>query len=224
VVRLTVLWLDRHSFSGQVAQEAVELIVASVYIDSGDRPLSSSAGFLRTLMKIAEFDWQGSFLFVNLQQGEENSGRAIKSDELAALRLSFNELRARHGMHELPMFVVSNATRDVDGRLRPLYSARPEAVVLRLIMQAASSSAAELLQWVKSSDVGEGGDIPEGVMNSPSVRDSSNVRMAFSSSVFGEDNDDDVWTSHLRGPRFAQLKLFSNLSSKELAFENFMLV
>jgi len=60
VMRMASRWVAGHMLSGQIPQEAIELLVAKVYTDRGsslEPPGSVAAGFLRFLQLVASHDW-----------------------------------------------------------------------------------------------------------------------------------------------------------------------
>lgn len=67
-VRLLKRWAAAHMLSPHIPPEALELLVARTYLDSGARsaPSSATAGFLRTLDFLASWDWRTSPAFVPL--------------------------------------------------------------------------------------------------------------------------------------------------------------
>lgn len=68
VSRCTCRWVHAHLFSGYLADEAIELLVAHVYINPRPYgpPASPLCGFLRVLSLLAEFNWASQPLIVNL--------------------------------------------------------------------------------------------------------------------------------------------------------------
>ena len=69
-VRLAKRWLHSHLFSSLVTEEAVELLVAHLFLSPRpyDAPTSPFVGFLRFLELLATFDWTGQPLIVNLDR------------------------------------------------------------------------------------------------------------------------------------------------------------
>lgn len=93
--RLLKRWAAAHLLSGLITSEALELIAAHVYLDSGSRgaPMSATAGFLRALAFLSTWDWAAQPAFVPLQavtrDAASRSGRprfdaAKRTEALAA--------------------------------------------------------------------------------------------------------------------------------------------
>jgi U3 small nucleolar RNA-associated protein 22 len=69
-VRLAKRWVHSHLFSSMVSEEAIELLVAHVFLSPRpyDPPTSPFVGFLRFLDLLANFDWSGQPLIINLDR------------------------------------------------------------------------------------------------------------------------------------------------------------
>jgi len=69
-VRLAKRWVHAHLFSALVSEEALELLVAHVFLSPRpyDPPTSPFVGFLRFLELLAHFDWAGQPLIINLDR------------------------------------------------------------------------------------------------------------------------------------------------------------
>lgn len=232
-VRLMLLWLESEMFTGHVSQEALELLVAAVYLENGDLPLSSTAGFLKSLMKLAEHNWQSSPLIVDvLAHDGGGGGRSLSSLEIESVHAAFDALRAKSAMTILPLFIVSNATRDAEGGLFPCFSAETESVVLRLIIKSARQTAKRLLEWISDPFYDDGQDFIENLFLNDRNSIGRNVVFAFDRKLLltteangAETNPGNrLWKAFLTGAPFAQLQLFSNLSAKERAFERMILM
>ena len=232
-VRLMHLWLDSEMFSGHFSQEAVELLVAAVYLENGDIPLSSTTGLLKALMKLAEHNWQGAPLVVDILSRDGGGGRSLSSAEVEAVHTAFDALRAKSAMTIVPLFIVSNATRDADGALFPCFSAETESVVLRLIVKSARHTAAKLLEWISDPFYSDGETFVEKLFMNDSNSSGRNVVFTFdrklvlskeAAEVSEMNNGNRIWRAFLAGAPFAQIQLFSNLSAKERAFEKMILM
>jgi U3 small nucleolar RNA-associated protein 22 len=66
--RLVKRWFAAHMLSLLVPCEALELLVAGVYLDSGplSAPASGTTGYVRTIKKLAEWEWRSEPLLVPL--------------------------------------------------------------------------------------------------------------------------------------------------------------
>ena len=71
VVRLAKMWFSGHNFSPFVSEEAVELLVASLYLHPKPftTPKTALSGFMRFLHLMGHWDWENSPLIVNLGEG-----------------------------------------------------------------------------------------------------------------------------------------------------------
>lgn len=236
VVRLMTLWLDQQMFSGHISTEALELLVASVYIDNSlafadAHPLSTTVGFVKTLHKLSEFDWQNSPLIVNLLPWKEasDSSRSLHSFSSADISNIRKEFEASRGS-SAAMYIVSNTTKDYQGRHMPSFTAkRPEAVVLKLICKAANLSATALLEWMGNCADSE--NPPLSIFKSGAIRAMGNSTFSFQKKLAlpqapaGTNNPgNQLWQAFIHGPSFANIQLFSNLSPKELSQENIILL
>lgn len=242
VVRLVCLWLDKHCLSNHFSIECIELLVASVYNDNSiqhsdsDRPLSSMLGFLKTLQKLIEFDWQNSSLIVSLLHDDGNisnlnrSQHIITNDAIVQINKDFDICRSRSGMNNSAMYIISNTTKDAQGNYTPMYTqSKPENVVLKLAISAAKVSVEHLVQWMSSSS--DTKTIPESIFESSVVANMANITFTFPkklSVAHGGGNDQGggnaMWKAYLNGPTAANIKLFSNLSSEELSPANAVLL
>lgn len=75
--RLVKRWISAHMLSTQIPTEAIELLVAAVYLDPGalNAPSSGTTGFMRTIKKLVEWDWRSDPVIVPLYADREG-GRA----------------------------------------------------------------------------------------------------------------------------------------------------
>jgi len=100
-VRLLKRWAAAHMLSPHIGPEALELLVAKTYLESGARsaPSSATAGFLRTLDFLASWDFRTTPAFVPLQavtrDAASASGRPRFSEsKRAAAVAAFEKRRA----------------------------------------------------------------------------------------------------------------------------------
>lgn len=75
--RLVKRWFAAHMLSTQIPIEAVELLVAAVYLDPGalSAPASGTTGFMRSIKKLSEWNWRSEPIMVPLYADREG-GRA----------------------------------------------------------------------------------------------------------------------------------------------------
>ena len=84
VTRLTCKWVEGHRLKSQLSVEAVELLVASLYLDCFplDPPRGALAGLLRFFHRLVAFDWASNVLYI----GDE-AKREAANEAFVALRL-----------------------------------------------------------------------------------------------------------------------------------------
>lgn len=82
--RLVKRWFAAHMLSTQVAPEAIELLVAGVYLDPGTLgpPASGTTGFIRTIKRLAEWDWRSEPVLVPLYADREGGSRVRFDPEM----------------------------------------------------------------------------------------------------------------------------------------------
>eukprot|EP00743_Colponemidia_sp_Colp-15_P007495 GILK01008100.1.p1 GENE.GILK01008100.1~~GILK01008100.1.p1 ORF type:complete len:1201 (+),score=282.77 GILK01008100.1:38-3604(+) len=91
-VRLAKRWLAAHLFSGLIRDEAVELIMAAVFLSPQPfvAPHSAFIAFYRFLDLLVHFDWENNPLIVDLT-GE------LTAEQLSAIQTRFDSVRSSHG-------------------------------------------------------------------------------------------------------------------------------
>jgi len=191
----------------------LELLVASVYLDPeyGVAPSSPSAGFRRALLKLASHDWENLPLLVDF------AADLVLADRLK-ISAHFQYARKNAGP---AMFIVSSLCREQD--FFPVYTeVSPSAIVLRMMAAAAERSYQQLAAWVSDAKCLGDQDV-DGIMDSPAPP--ANVILRFCKSIVSSKSGQQqpprkLWESLRNGPSFARLKVFSNLSAKETAYNN----
>lgn len=137
VTRLMQRWIAGHMLSGQVPQEAVELIVASVFTDASplQPPATAMCGFMRCLNLIGTHEWARSPLIVD-PEGH------IDADAKANIHTQFEKIRGTNFQYGPPMFIISpNDRHGDDGIWRPSFTQHiPEKVVLGRLISLAKRS------------------------------------------------------------------------------------
>ena len=122
-VRLAKRWIASQMFSGYLSEEAIELIVASIFVGA-EHPNSAMCGFLRFLRILAKFDWKTEPLIVNLN-GE------MKSEEIHAIQENFTTNRTQHPTmfistpysHNRSIWTQSNPSQQILLRMKLLADA-----------------------------------------------------------------------------------------------------
>ena len=103
-IRLLKKWRDCHMLSNHLGDELIELLTVRTFVHPYPWPVPGSvmAGFLRTLMYISKWDWQGEPLIVDF------SGEMARS-EVEAVRLRFEAWRKIDpAMNRVTIFAASN--------------------------------------------------------------------------------------------------------------------
>jgi U3 small nucleolar RNA-associated protein 22 len=219
-VRLLSRWVSGHLLSGHVDVETLELIAASVYLEAqklNNHPQSATAGFLRSLRRIAEFEWDTKPLIVDFTGGE------ISDKDANYIRSHFGA-SASGITKQLPMHIV--ASYDRQRGYAPGYGqSRPERVVLRMLVAAARVSADQLSQWMaRGADTEAPAEITlDTIMNCPQmVSGRFNAVIRINRSVVckaqtcGHSDGQNKWLAAMSGSNAFHTKLFSNLSHSEL--------
>ncbi len=100
--RLLKRWFAAHLLSLYVCSEAIELLMASVYLDPGTLhiPSSAPAGFIRTIRMLAQWDWRSAPLVVPVFSASRDaasfSGRVrFPAEKRKAAEEAFGSLRVR---------------------------------------------------------------------------------------------------------------------------------
>ncbi|KAL4354660.1 hypothetical protein GQ457_06G039830 [Hibiscus cannabinus] len=93
VVRLAKRWLASHLFSACLAEEAVELLVAYLFLKPlpFDVPCSRITGFLRFLRLLAEHDWAFSPLIVDINGDLSQNDEKEIDDNFTQSRKAYKE-------------------------------------------------------------------------------------------------------------------------------------
>ena len=137
-VRLAKRWLCAHMFSDVVGDEAVELMVASLYHAPGayTAPVSASVAFLRFLKLLSSFDWKNDALIV-AANGE------MTAVDLSDIKRTFKGDRAR--FPPMAIFTAGDRADSIwtkDG---------PDKQILRRIVAFARETAKVLQQHTDSA-------------------------------------------------------------------------
>ncbi|CAM9356162.1 unnamed protein product [Chrysoparadoxa australica] len=152
-VRIALKWLHCHMLSGHFTQEAVELLVASTFVSPEPfvQPASTLSAFLRFLLLLAEHDWSGAPLLVDLQQEVTPSERLGLQEKFEAERSS-----AAGSSRPLAMWLVTAEDRSNDWQPSWTSAAQPEAVVLKRAAAVAKASAGIITSWLSQDCQGGG--------------------------------------------------------------------
>ena len=209
-VRLLSRWCDGNYFTGLLSHDVLELLTASCYLDPefAVAPSSPTAGFRRALNKLCSHDWDNSPLLIDF------AGDMTISDNV---RINSYFRKIRDGRAGPSMYMVSSCDKVANYEVSV---EAPSNVVLRLIVTAAARSLSSLKFWTQ--DDGSVGDSHVyAIMDSSAVASFSNVTIPFSKALFASKRTSGLgfWDG-TRGPPFARLKVFSNMSSREAGLSN----
>ncbi|GBG25377.1 Nucleolar protein 6 [Hondaea fermentalgiana] len=151
VSRLAKLWMSGHLFWSHVSEEAIELIVASLFLHPQPykAPRSLMSGFVRFLQLLSTWDWEFEPLLIDLSDadGVVREGAATSEIDLrTSLMKSFTAARERAS--GASMFIVTNEDRDAAGEWTPKWTDRshPSPRVLSRVTTVAKDSLVLLEQ------------------------------------------------------------------------------
>jgi U3 small nucleolar RNA-associated protein 22 len=216
-VRLLDCWLNGHHFSGAVPHEALEMLVASVYLDpdSGFAPTSPSAGFRKALNRLATFDWESSPLIVDF-------GGDITAADKGHIQAKF--AASRQSRHSPLLYMTSSADRNTGFTPLSRFDEMDRTAV-KLVAAMAKDTSTAYNKWVEDSKSSDDGAAIDAIMKSPTTMDRCNVILQFNEGLINakaiKSELASDWYEHLqRGATFARLKVYANLSKKEVSLEN----
>lgn len=220
-VRLLSMWLACHSYSGHIIHEALELLVAGVFLDEGSvSPLSSSyQGFLRSLQKLASWDWDTQPLILDV--GRVLGGEPLGSAERVRIQQGFQAAReARQGgsMWFVTPLDVFQASEGAEVVVRSEFTrAVPERVALSKIRKDAALAVQQLFGWAS----GGGVDLSRQLWSAEQTpvwnvefRVLKSLRPLPASSHI--ENGAEIWDAFVRGPSAAHVTVYSNIAPSEL--------
>jgi U3 small nucleolar RNA-associated protein 22 len=220
-VRLFSSWLCGHSLSGLLSQELIELLVASVYTSpmSESAPSSPTAGFQKTLVRLAGFDWTNCPLIVDFDGHFDQAKRLKVTSAFSNFRQQANKSRS--------MYVVSNCDEILD--YKP-YSdtAGPSKIILDIIQREANTSLDHFSTWFSTFEADKDESMLAMIMSSTHLMQGCDITLDFSETLVNKkaakSSGNEFMKYQSQGPPMARLKMFSNLSEKELSAENLIVV
>lgn len=136
VARLAKRWVASHLFSPCLVEEAIELLVAHLFLKPlpYDVPCSRITGFLRFLRLLSEYDWTFSPLVVDINNDLASNGEKEITENFMLSRKAYEE-NAQHV--EPAMFLATAYDRSSDAWTR----SSPSSSELRRLAAYARSSA-----------------------------------------------------------------------------------
>ncbi|MCO5565388.1 hypothetical protein L7F22_019061 [Adiantum nelumboides] len=108
-IRLMKRWINGQLFGNQLAEELIELLVVSVYIEASSAPGLGHLGFLQTLRKLADWNWQETPLVVPMTASTSATPSSIMEMSIArSIQANFGQLRRMDSsMHHLAWFIAT---------------------------------------------------------------------------------------------------------------------
>ncbi|KAF7828859.1 nucleolar protein 6-like isoform X1 [Senna tora] len=149
VVRLAKRWAASHLFSACLVEEAIELLVAYLFLNPlpFDTPCSRITGFLRFLRLLSEYDWTFSSLVVDINNDLSQSDQKEISENFLLSRKGQGE----NGQSIRPaMFIATVYDKASEGWT----GLSPSALELKRLVAYARSSANLLTKLIYQDEVG----------------------------------------------------------------------
>lgn len=197
----------------------MELLVASVFIECDKTPTltapsTASAGFLRVLTRIAEFDWEASPLFVDFVfNPDAPHDRRLEN----SYEKEMEKFTAHKSSAEGSGMVICAAYDITRGYVSAFGVENPSKSILRIIRNFAKTSVQRLLIWMGSDEADNDTAL---IMRPFDQFPRCNVVLQFHKGIVVE-NSDAMGRLYLdaveKGPPAARLKLFSNTPVAGLA-------
>lgn len=137
VVRLAKRWISSHLFSSFILEEAVELLVAYLFVKPFpfNIPCSRVTGFLRFLRLLANYDWIFSPLIV-----DKNNDLSFKDEQVINANFKLSRKSCEANKAEPAMFLATSYDKSSEAWTK----ISPKMTVLKRLIAYARSSA-ELL-------------------------------------------------------------------------------
>lgn len=210
-VRLLSSWASGHLLSGNLPHEALELLTASVYLDPTTRlpPSTSSSGFLRTLRKFAEWDWENTPLIVDY-------GKEISSSDRSSIITNFRNKRSQDKFYA-PLYIVTSKES-----IPNFTSSLPESVLLPSIIGAARCTLAKVkahfhqlsLEDLQISNLSN-------YLSSDDLKKNCNLILKFNRSIILPiSSKSSLEENCARGAPFARTDVFANMPNSSMSHKN----
>ncbi|CAM9623587.1 unnamed protein product, partial [Discosporangium mesarthrocarpum] len=213
-VRVAYRWLEAHMLDGHIRQEALELLVASLFSASTPGALSAPAsplsGFLRFLVLLSSHDWSGSPLVVD-PQGE------LSAKDLEDAFSAFERMRDRAPDGGPAMYLVAPYARDSDWAPYWTYGRvpMPEKAVLGRVVALALASSTSLIGWLS----GRVGGWQTVFRLSPEEHRGFDVRLLLNPALVKDpklllDGEETFFARRIKGCSAMRMKPYKNLNWK----------
>jgi U3 small nucleolar RNA-associated protein 22 len=229
-VRLMLCWRDNHMLSNHFNLEMIELIVASVFTEklhlaNNDElpctnvPQSPTVAFLRTLIRLSNFNWTDSILLVDFLTYRDEDADILEKTKTFIQDMNSQYKAVKSAGHE-PAMTVGAQYDEYNGFAVAYGLTTPDKSIVSVIAGMAKSSADQLINWMSSP---RSTSTAEVMVPAQNIIASCNVILQFRGSVvcgknkIGVDNlsGNKVMNSYLKGPSSSRIEIFSNISSEE---------
>jgi hypothetical protein len=159
-VRILASWMAGHGYTGSLPHEAIELLIASVYLnpDTQHAPSTPCAGFIHALKRLIEWDWGETPLVLNF--GEQSAGASTmgvsKTDSTTTLPAGVKaELDQMHRTlvsegKQSAMCIMSVYNHMPLRAIFPATLTSPEKPVLHMIIASAKTSLNMYLEQLET--------------------------------------------------------------------------
>eukprot|EP01038_Epipyxis_sp_PR26KG_P014271 gene14271-19147_t len=233
-VKLLATWIANHYFSGHIAHEVLELIVAHVFLrPSGiNPPTTSLIGFQQALRLLSSHNWDSEPLIIDLSESQSD----ISPSNRLEIDTRFRSMKNLNHFEQLSMYIISSADKMINFIPSIAMNSIPNKVILGMIITQSQQSLLKLNEYIQcdallrnsmqSNDnlqninkTFQNGDfmLINDIMKNNSILQTCNVILETNKNLCWMKKKDG---SGLDPPLFARLQLFSNSSSQETAVTN----
>ena len=234
-VRLLLCWRDTHLLSNHLPLELLELIAASVFTEkthlaNNDElpctniPQSPTIAFLRSLIRVSQFNWADSILLVDfLTYVAVDDDQSLEKTKTRIRDMNAQFQAVKRAGHQ-PAMAVGAQYDEYKGFSVAYGLKSPDKAVVSIVQGMARGSAEELIAWMSSPSAAAA---TTAVMQpAQSLLASCNVTLQFRASIVcgkqkagsrekSHVSGGAVMNSYVKGPSSARVEIFSNISSKE---------
>jgi Nrap protein PAP/OAS1-like domain 5/Nrap protein domain 6 len=200
-VRLLSLWMSKQCFSGLLSHRQIELLAAAVYLDptSVCAPTTSSSALFRILDMLGKHDFDLSPIVVSFAPDEVKGAFAHK------VASTIQAFKASNRSSGSSLLVLSSTDYGNENEIARISDSTIDTTSLHLIQNKARESALKLVSNVLyETEPGSAAD-SDIFSSSVLISDCCNIILHFSSAVQCKGGQ-----SHLNGPKYASLKVYSN--------------
>nr|GMC99114.1 nucleolar protein 6 [Ipomoea batatas] len=155
VVRLAKRWVSAHLFSTLLAEEAIELLVAHLFLSPlpFDPPCSRITGFLRFLRLLSEYDWMFSPLVIDFHgvstNEEKQEGSDFTTEDMKKINAS---AKLNINFHDLSVLISMFLATKYDLASETWTRSTPAMTELKRLVAYATSSANLLTKLISQDE------------------------------------------------------------------------